>query len=141
MWVGSVYDHGRSIGWLHHHRVHLHGVSNRIFILLINNPLIKEWEFCNHRAVQRSNCFHKNGHDADCNVANYWYIAAFALIQIILCQIPSFHKLTGLSVVATVMSFFYSFTGLGLAIAKVASESVSLTFIPSVLLHHVMLQS
>ncbi|KAI4389490.1 hypothetical protein MLD38_001712 [Melastoma candidum] len=72
-------------------------------------------------AVEKSNCFHKNGHEGDCSSSEYWYIAAFALIEIILSQIPRFHNLTGLSVIASTMSFIYAFTGLGLAIARVAS--------------------
>ncbi|XP_059285411.1 amino acid permease 6-like [Lycium ferocissimum] len=70
-------------------------------------------------AVVRSNCFHKKGHQADCTVSNYPYMAIFAVIQIILSQIPNFHKLSWLSILAAVMSFAYSLIGLGLSIAKV----------------------
>lgn len=72
-------------------------------------------------AVGRSNCFHKHGHDAKCYVSNNPFMILFAIIQIILCQIPNFHKLSWLSIVAAVMSFAYSSIGLGLSIAKVAS--------------------
>jgi hypothetical protein len=44
---------------------------------------------------------------------------AFGVIQIFFSQIPDFHKMW-LSIVAAIMSFTYSFIGLGLAIAKVA---------------------
>ncbi|CAA2993921.1 amino acid permease 6-like [Olea europaea subsp. europaea] len=44
------------------------------------------------------------------------------IIQISLSQIPNFHKLSVLSVVAAVKSFAYSFVGLALSIAKVAGE-------------------
>ncbi|KAG9145419.1 hypothetical protein Leryth_025217 [Lithospermum erythrorhizon] len=70
-------------------------------------------------AVKRSNCFHKNGHDDKCSVSNYPFMAIFAVIQIILSQIPNFHELSWLSIVAAVMSFAYSTIGLGLSIAKV----------------------
>ncbi|XP_015059567.1 amino acid permease 6-like [Solanum pennellii] len=72
------------------------------------------------KAVVRSNCFHKEGHQASCIVSNYPYMAIFAIIQIILSQIQNFHKLSWLSMLAAVMSFAYSLIGLGLSIAKVA---------------------
>ncbi|XP_051124601.1 amino acid permease 6-like [Andrographis paniculata] len=71
-------------------------------------------------AVKRSNCFHEEGHGSRCSESNYPYMAAFAVIQIILSQIPNFHKLSWLSIVAAVMSFAYSSIGLGLSIAKLA---------------------
>nr|XP_009599711.1 amino acid permease 6-like [Nicotiana tomentosiformis]XP_016438975.1 PREDICTED: amino acid permease 6-like [Nicotiana tabacum] len=71
-------------------------------------------------AVVRSNCFHKKGHQASCSVSNYPYMIIFAAIQIVLSQIPNFHKLSWLSILAAVMSFAYSLIGLGLSIAKVA---------------------
>ncbi|KAL8494708.1 hypothetical protein ACS0TY_025512 [Phlomoides rotata] len=71
-------------------------------------------------AVGRSNCFHKKGHDAKCVVSNYPFMAIFAVIQIILSQIPNFHELSWLSIVAAVMSFAYSIIGLGLSVAKLA---------------------
>lgn len=43
----------------------------------------------------------------------------FACFQILLSQIPNFHKLSWLSIVAAVMSFAYSSIGLGLSVAKV----------------------
>ncbi|KAJ8545353.1 hypothetical protein K7X08_017936 [Anisodus acutangulus] len=71
-------------------------------------------------AVQKSNCFHKNGHEASCSIESYPYMIIFAVIQAILSQIPNFHKLSWLSILAAVMSFAYSSIGLGLSIAKVA---------------------
>jgi hypothetical protein len=43
----------------------------------------------------------------------------FGLAQVVLSQIPDFHEMAGLSVFAAAMSFFYSFVGVGLGIAKV----------------------
>ncbi|KAK6130787.1 hypothetical protein DH2020_035475 [Rehmannia glutinosa] len=71
-------------------------------------------------AVKRSNCFHTHGHDVECSISNYPFMITFAAIQIILSQIPDFHELSWLSIVAAVMSFAYSSIGLGLSIAKVA---------------------
>ncbi|KAK7377507.1 hypothetical protein VNO80_02933 [Phaseolus coccineus] len=70
-------------------------------------------------AVKRSNCFHKHGHEDKCNINNYPFMIVFACIQIVLSQIPNFHKLSWLSIVAAVMSFAYSSIGLGLSLAKV----------------------
>ncbi|TYI29062.1 hypothetical protein ES332_A05G289500v1 [Gossypium tomentosum] len=71
-------------------------------------------------AVKRSNCFHKHGHQAKCETSNYPFMVIFGCIQIVLSQIPNFAKLSWLSIIASVMSFAYSFIGLGLSIAKVA---------------------
>ncbi|KAK4348598.1 hypothetical protein RND71_031353 [Anisodus tanguticus] len=71
-------------------------------------------------AVKRSNCFHKNGHETSCSIDSYPYMIIFAVIQIILSQIPNFHKLSWLSILAAVMSFTYASIGLGLSIAKAA---------------------
>ncbi|CAA6667449.1 unnamed protein product [Spirodela intermedia] len=73
-------------------------------------------------AVQRSDCFHSEGHVARCIVSNYGFMAIFASIQIVLSQIPNFHKLWWLSIVAAVMSFAYSSIGLGLSIARIAER-------------------
>ncbi|KAJ4965006.1 hypothetical protein NE237_016855 [Protea cynaroides] len=73
-------------------------------------------------AVKRSNCFHKNGHEVDCYTSHYPFMIIFACIQIVLSQIPNFHKLSWLSVLAAVMSFAYSSIGVGLSIAKVAEK-------------------
>ncbi|CAM8942358.1 unnamed protein product [Rhodiola kirilowii] len=70
-------------------------------------------------AVHRSNCFHKYGHHVTCQTDNYPYMITFGCIQLVISQIPNFHKLAWLSVVAAVMSFSYSGIGVGLALAKV----------------------
>ncbi|XP_057773449.1 amino acid permease 6-like [Salvia miltiorrhiza] len=71
-------------------------------------------------AVRKSNCYHKHGHDAKCSTSTYPFMIIFAAIQIILSQIPNFHELSWLSIVAAVMSFAYSSIGLALSVAKVA---------------------
>ncbi|KAJ4962807.1 hypothetical protein NE237_022746 [Protea cynaroides] len=73
-------------------------------------------------AVIRSNCFHKNGHQVPCHISNYPFIITFACIQIVLSQIPNFHKLSWLSILAAVMSFSYASIGVGLSMAKVAEK-------------------
>ncbi|KAK3425664.1 hypothetical protein EUGRSUZ_F02192 [Eucalyptus grandis] len=73
-------------------------------------------------AVKKSNCFHKNGHEVKsvCETSNYPFMIIFACIQIVLSQIPDFHKLSWLSIVFAVMSLAYASIGVGLSIAKVA---------------------
>ena len=78
-------------------------------------------------AVGKSNCFHDKGHTADCTISNYPYMAVFGIIQVILSQIPNFHKLSFLSIMAAVMSFTYATIGIGLAIATVAGGKVGKT--------------
>lgn len=46
----------------------------------------------------------------------------FACIQLILSQIPNFHELSWLSILAAVMSFAYSSIGLGLSLAQIVGK-------------------
>uniref|UniRef100_A0A0D3AAA9 Amino acid transporter transmembrane domain-containing protein n=1 Tax=Brassica oleracea var. oleracea TaxID=109376 RepID=A0A0D3AAA9_BRAOL len=78
-------------------------------------------------AIGKANCFHDKGHGAKCSVSNYPAMAAFGIIQIVLSQIPNFHKLSFLSIIAAVMSFSYSSIGTGLALADLASGKVGKT--------------
>ena len=50
----------------------------------------------------------------------------FGLIQIVVSQIPDFHNMEWLSVVAALMSFTYSFIGFSLGVAKVIGMDVYL---------------
>jgi hypothetical protein len=80
------------------------------------------------RAINRSNCFHRNGHDAPCGANTTVNMTIFAGIQTLLSQLPNFHKLWWLSILAAVMSLAYSSIGLGLSIAKIAGRPRPLTF-------------
>eukprot|EP00253_Pinus_taeda_P000774 PITA_00774 len=71
------------------------------------------------RAISRSNCYHKNGHDSPCHFPDLTSMVIYGVMQVILCQIPNFHKLWGLSIVAAIMSFTYATLGIGLGLAKV----------------------
>ena len=53
----------------------------------------------------------------------------FGLIQIVMSQIPDFHKMEWLSVVAAMMSFTYSFIGIALGFAKVIGMAVFAFFL------------
>lgn len=48
----------------------------------------------------------------------------FGAVQVILSQIPNFHNIKWLSVVAEVMSFTYSFIGFALGLATVIGMAV-----------------
>ncbi|XP_024967287.1 probable amino acid permease 7 isoform X2 [Cynara cardunculus var. scolymus] len=70
------------------------------------------------RAIEQSNCYHENGHEADCEYGIKTYMILFGIVQIIASQIPNFHCTKWLSVIAAVMSFAYSFIGSGLGLAQ-----------------------
>ncbi|KAJ6297669.1 hypothetical protein OIU76_018890 [Salix suchowensis] len=71
------------------------------------------------RAIQRSNCYHREGHKASCEYGDTIYMLLFGAVQIVMSQIPDFHNMQWLSVIAAIMSFTYSFIGFGLGVAKV----------------------
>lgn len=73
-------------------------------------------------AIGRSNCFHKNGHDALCEFSNSKFTILFGLAEIMLSQIPNFDKAWWLSMAAAVMSFAYATIGFGLAVAQVIAN-------------------
>ncbi|GLU16006.1 hypothetical protein SLE2022_324560 [Rubroshorea leprosula] len=72
----------------------------------------------NMMAVKRSSCFLHHGHHASSNP----FMIIFACIQILLSQIPNFHKLPRLSILSATMCLASTSTGLGLSIAKVAGR-------------------
>ncbi|KAG6385376.1 hypothetical protein SASPL_154211 [Salvia splendens] len=71
------------------------------------------------RAIMISNCYHKEGHNAPCEYGDSLFILLFGAVQLVFSQIPDFHNMEALSIMAAVMSFAYTFIGLGLGIAKV----------------------
>ncbi|ERN19080.1 hypothetical protein AMTR_s00061p00112270 [Amborella trichopoda] len=70
------------------------------------------------RAIQRSNCFHIEGHEAACKYGDTAYMLTFGVVQLVCSQIPDFHNMGWLSIVAAAMSFSYSSIGFGLGLAK-----------------------
>ncbi|CAI0449119.1 unnamed protein product [Linum tenue] len=69
-------------------------------------------------SVRRKKCLHA---EDNCHVSTTIYMIIFGCIQLILCQVPNYHKLSWISILAAVMSITYSFIGLGLSVAKVAA--------------------
>ncbi|CAA3000351.1 probable amino acid permease 7 isoform X1 [Olea europaea subsp. europaea] len=74
------------------------------------------------RAILKSNCYHKEGHDAPCEYGDSFFILLFGVVQILFSQIPDFHNMEWLSIIATIMSFSYTFIGLALSLAKVVGD-------------------
>ncbi|PPD96797.1 hypothetical protein GOBAR_DD06203 [Gossypium barbadense] len=71
------------------------------------------------KAIQKSNCYHREGHKAACSYGDTTYMLLFGGVQVVMSQIPDFHNMEWLSVVAAIMSFTYSFIGFGLGFAQV----------------------
>ncbi|XP_026405970.1 probable amino acid permease 7 isoform X1 [Papaver somniferum] len=71
------------------------------------------------RAIYRSNCYHYKGHEAPCDHGDAFYMLLFGASQIVFSQIPNFHDMEWLSIVAAIMSFSYSSIGFALGFAKV----------------------
>ncbi|CAL9059872.1 unnamed protein product [Musa banksii] len=80
-------------------------------------------------AVSKSNCFHKKGQEAACSISTNVFMVGYGIIQIFLSQLPNFHKLWWLSIVAAVMSFAYSFIAVGLSAARIISGNTRKTSI------------
>ncbi|KAL6975130.1 hypothetical protein U1Q18_023925 [Sarracenia purpurea var. burkii] len=76
------------------------------------------------RAIQKSNCYHKYRHEAACDYSDTYYMLVFGVAQILMSQIPDFHNMEWLSVVAAIMSLTYSSIGLALGLAKVIGNGV-----------------
>lgn len=78
-------------------------------------------------AINKSNCFHRHGHDADCSQNTSMYIIGFGVVQAVFCQLPNFHKLWWLSIIAAVMSFSYASIAVGLSLAQIISGPMGKT--------------
>ncbi|KAK8956206.1 Amino acid permease 1 [Platanthera guangdongensis] len=72
-------------------------------------------------SIHKSNCFHKKGHEADCSISYSIFMIAFGLIEVFFSQLPDFHNLSWLSVVAAIMSFTYSLIGIFLSLGQIVS--------------------
>ncbi|XP_019183094.1 PREDICTED: probable amino acid permease 7 [Ipomoea nil] len=70
-------------------------------------------------AIRKSNCYHDEGHKAECQLSNTIYMIIFGSVQVLLSQIPDFRSTKWLSIAAALMSFIYSSIGSGLSLAKV----------------------
>nr|GMD02699.1 Amino acid permease 6 [Ipomoea batatas] len=75
-------------------------------------------------AIARTNCYHKHGRGAEGCIpskrSSLLMFGGFGAVEILLSQIPNFHRLSFLSIVAAIMSFGYSSIGIALSAAKIA---------------------
>lgn len=76
------------------------------------------------RAIMKSNCYHEKGHDAPCEYGDGLFMLLFGGVQVVFSQIPDFHNMELLSIVAAIMSFTYTFIGFALGLAKVVEDGV-----------------
>ncbi|BAF19767.1 amino acid permease 3 [Oryza sativa Japonica Group] len=83
-------------------------------------------------AVHKANCYHKNGHDADCGVYDTTYMIVFGVVQIFFSMLPNFSDLSWLSILAAVMSFSYSTIAVGLSLARTISGATGKTTLTGV---------
>lgn len=74
------------------------------------------------KAIMRSDCYHTKGHDADCNYGDNMFMLMFGLTQVVVSQIPDFHNMAWLSIIAAIMSFAYASIGFGLGFATVVEN-------------------
>ena len=61
--------------------------------------------------------------------SNIPHIIGFGIVEILLSQLPNFHKLSWLSKLAALMSFVYTSIGIGLSIAKIVSGKFSSIYV------------
>ncbi|KAL0301028.1 UNVERIFIED_CONTAM: putative amino acid permease 7 [Sesamum radiatum] len=74
------------------------------------------------KAILRSDCYHEEGRDAECKYGDNKFMLVFGLVQVVVSQIPDFHNMAWLSVVAAIMSFSYAIIGFGLGFATVVEN-------------------
>ncbi|PWA81856.1 amino acid transporter, transmembrane domain-containing protein [Artemisia annua] len=86
------------------------------------------------KAIRKSNCYHKEGRGANCEYGGNVYMLLFGVVQIVMSQIPDFHSLVMVSIVATIMSFCYASVGFGLGFVQVIENGKiagSITGVPN----------
>ncbi|KAL1325209.1 hypothetical protein AAHE18_13G145400 [Arachis hypogaea] len=71
------------------------------------------------RTILVSIYYHTNEEEVACEFVDAYYMLIFGAIQVVLSQIPNFHNIEWLSVVAAIMSFAYSFIGMALSILQI----------------------
>lgn len=76
------------------------------------------------RAIQESNCYHYQGHQAACSFGDTYFMLIFGFLQILMSQIPNMHDIKWVSVIAATMSITYSFIVLGLGITHVIGNGM-----------------
>ncbi|KAJ1393021.1 Amino acid transporter, transmembrane domain [Sesbania bispinosa] len=73
-------------------------------------------------AIQKSNCYQDKGTEEACEFGDAYFMLIFGAVQIVLSQIPNFHNIQWLSILAAIMSFAYAFIGMALALMQVIEK-------------------
>lgn len=71
--------------------------------------------------MHKSYCLRKRSEAADCKISDSPYMIGFGIVQIFMSQLPKFHDLWFVSILAAVMSFSYSSIVVGFSLARVIS--------------------
>ncbi|CAN1284846.1 Amino acid permease 1, partial [Linum perenne] len=108
-----------------------HGVSNQSICILdeVNNRCVI-FMLIGCRTIEKSFCVNSKGGyvgeetKTGCETGINKYVIVFGVIEVLLSQLPNFHKLAFISVIAALMSFAYATIGLALCIAKIAEGGV-----------------
>ncbi|CAI9303430.1 unnamed protein product [Lactuca saligna] len=90
-------------------------------------------------AIRKSGCYHTQGHDAECYYKRNIYMLLFGVVEVVMSQIPDFHSMVWVSVVAAAMSFCYASIGFGLGCAQVIENGTiagSITGAPAASVAH-----
>lgn len=98
----------------------LHSSGINILNFWIYNYFLMHIRF--RSAILKSDCYHREGHASPCSYGPTLFMLLFGAVQILCSQIPDFHNMELLSVLAAIMSFCYSFIGFSLGLAKVIGE-------------------
>lgn len=96
-------------------------------MLLTNNSINLDCYMCvcDRRAIQKSNCYLVKGSEETCGLPDAYFMLIFGAIQVVLSQIPNFHNIQWLSILAAITSLAYAFIGMGLSAAQVAGILIS----------------
>ncbi|XP_020213797.1 probable amino acid permease 7 [Cajanus cajan] len=74
------------------------------------------------RSIQQSNCNQDKEGIGSCGFPDAYFMLIFGAIQVVLSQIPNFHNIQWLSILAAITSFAYAFIGMGLSAAQVTEN-------------------
>ncbi|CAI0451306.1 unnamed protein product, partial [Linum tenue] len=104
-------------------KVHLCGLAQCINLVGVNVGYTVTAAISMAAVESSWSCFHDGFREEDkCDVSSTRYMIIYGCVQLVLCQVPNFQKLSWISILAAVMSATYSVIGLGLSVAKVAGK-------------------
>ncbi|KAI6689437.1 hypothetical protein NL676_026265 [Syzygium grande] len=115
--------------WAHCHHSSLGGTKAKLYALVLSLNLFGVAIGCTiasskstMMAIGGSNCFPEKDDNSPCHKSNIMYMIAFAIIEIVLCQIPKLDQQWWFLTMDAVTPFAYLTIGLAFSIAKVAEN-------------------